>query len=111
MTDETPDSPAQPPYAQLSADYIQRLAREMAVIVAAKIGGNLLPELPQGWKLAKVEVRRDKAWCYSNGGPLTYDALIEGGYSCEARGSGPTPAAAVRAAMQEFRATAGDENR
>lgn len=59
-----------------------------------------LPVLPQGWLLASIIVRRDEAWCYSGRGSLVYDALIEGGDSREATGSGPTPAAAVRAAVE-----------
>lgn len=62
-----------------------------------------LPELPPHWHIAKIEVRRDRAWMYRQG-DLTYDALLErDGGDYEATGSGPTPAAAMRAALQETR--------
>lgn len=61
-----------------------------------------LPELPARWHIAKIEVRRDRAWCYREG-DLTYDALLErDGGDYEATGCGATPAAAVRAALQEI---------
>lgn len=53
------------------------------------------------WKIAEIIVRRDRGWCY--GGQLTYDALIEcEGGDHEARGSGPTPTAALASALAKI---------
>ena len=60
----------------------------------------LLPDLPDGWLLASIEVRRDHGWCY--GGALTYDALLERGGDYAARGFGPDPVSAVEAAVKEI---------
>ena len=65
-------------------------------------GGVSLEELlvkAEGWKLASIIVRRDRGWCY--GGKLTYDVLLEAEDDYEIRGTGPTPVAALQAAVEK----------
>lgn len=70
--------------------------------LADDLEARLLPEMPPHWHIASIAVRRDRAWAHGQG-DLTYDALLErDGGDYEATGSGPTPAAAVRAAMKEI---------
>lgn len=68
----------------------------------AELEARLLPEMPPAWHIASIAVRRDRGYIYGDGTPI-YDALLErDGGDYEARGSGETPAAAVRAAMKEI---------
>jgi hypothetical protein len=66
-----------------------------------EIGGNAIVvfDMPVGWHVTLIKVRRDHAWCY--GGTLTYDAVIEC-QGCEVTGSGSDPAWAVKAAVREI---------
>jgi hypothetical protein len=62
----------------------------------------IMPHLPDGWQVAYIVVRRNKAWNYDSGQP-TYDAVLECG-DYEITGSGFCPIAAVKDAISKLAA-------
>lgn len=60
-----------------------------------------LSKVPEEWSFVSVKVQRNRAWLHGSGEPLSYEALLErDGGDSEAFGTGPTPAAALSAAIE-----------
>lgn len=86
-----------------SDDLVKYFVGWIESIQADALASRADERMPEGWALAEIKVERNDAWCYqSRKLPLTYRALLESNDDCEITGEGPTPRAAVLAALAKL---------